>query len=255
VSIEYKSSTATWFRGLRPDVDPVLRLICFPHAGGSAGFFHPWRRWTPPGVELVAVQYPGRQDRINEPCAEDLHDLADRVTGALADLSARPVVLFGHSMGAAIAHEVALRLERTGGPELCRLVVSGRRSPFAAAHPGPDVDDDEALAAEVRGLGGAGSEALVDPDLRTLLLPAIRGDFRMCDTYRARPEDRITGALSAFVGDRDPKVTPDDIRGWTRVTRAVDQARVRVFPGDHFYLDAQARDVVGDIMRSAGIAA
>lgn len=105
------NSVGRWLRRPRPVANPRLRLVCLPHGGGTAGAFYGWTAWLPADVELVAVQYPGRQDRFGEPCLRDMGELADAVAQALLPLLDRPVALFGHSMGAALAYEVTLRLE------------------------------------------------------------------------------------------------------------------------------------------------
>lgn len=142
-----------WFRVHRSRAPrPARRLLCFPHAGGTAQLFHGWPAHLPDDVELLAVRYPGRRDRLREPCITDMTTLADAVTEALAPLTDLPLTLFGHSMGSAVAYEVAVRLDARGRhPE--RLLVSGRAAPHRARPaPVPDGDDD-ALLATVRGLG------------------------------------------------------------------------------------------------------
>jgi pyochelin biosynthetic protein PchC len=115
-----------WLRTFLPRPDATLRLVCFPHAGGSAAAYRTWAGELPENVETVAVQYPGRADRWAEPAHKTMSGLADNVAEALSDLAAKPYVFFGHSMGAAIAYETSLRLRDTGLPEPRLLVVSGR---------------------------------------------------------------------------------------------------------------------------------
>src|SRR4051794_9909349 len=118
-----------WLRRFHPAPQAAARLVCLPHAGGSASYYHPLSAALSPAVEAVAVQYPGRQDRRSEPLVDDLLVLADRLADALAD-EPGPLALFGHSMGAVLAFEVARRLEREGR-EIAALFVSGRRAPTA----------------------------------------------------------------------------------------------------------------------------
>lgn len=161
---------------------PRLRLACFPHAGGSASFFRSWSERLPPDIDLLALQYPGREDRFNEAPATRLEDLADGAALALRDFADAPLALFGHSLGAALAYETALRLESAGAP-LRHLFVSAHPAPHrqrgGALHRG----DEAALLEDVRRQGGA-SELLEDADLRALFLPILRADYQAIETYR-----------------------------------------------------------------------
>src|SRR6059058_3650797 len=111
-----KDVNGTWLRRFGPVLDSGVRLICFPHAGGSASAYVPLARALAPEVEVLAVQYPGRQDRRHEPPIEDVNRLADLAADVLPTDSARPYALFGHSMGALVAYETALRLSQDERP-------------------------------------------------------------------------------------------------------------------------------------------
>jgi pyochelin biosynthesis protein PchC len=230
-----------WLRGYHPAAAGAPRLVCFPHAGGSASFFVPVSAALAPGVEVLAAQYPGRQDRYAEPGLTDVGALADALA---AELRARPparTAFFGHSMGAVVAYEVARRTA------VDHLHVSGRRAP-GDQRPEDDVHtrDDDGLLAEVAGLGAPGSELLADPELRELVLPALRADYTAVETYRWAPGDRLTCPVTALTGDRDPRVTPAEAQRWADVTTG--PFTLRVFPGDHFYLSAQLPAVL-DVLR------
>jgi pyochelin biosynthetic protein PchC len=234
---------SAWLRCYRPLAAPRLRLVCFPHAGGAASAYHGWPRLLPADVELHAVQYPGRQDRLHEPCVTDMAELADAVAAALGPMLHRPVALFGHSMGASVAHEVALRLP---GPGPAGLFVSARRPP--RLHRPRDVGDgDAALLADVRGLDPASSTVLNDPDLRAMMLPAIRADYRLADDYRPSSPGTVGAPVTAYVGDRDPCVNVWQMRAWSEITDS--DFDLTVFPGDHFYLRAHEADLVHDVAR------
>ncbi|MEU8680736.1 alpha/beta fold hydrolase [Streptomyces sp. NPDC048611] len=237
-----------WFRRPRPVPEPRLRLVCFPHAGGAASFFRDWPRWLPADVELAAVCYPGREDRIGLPAVEVMDELADRIAEALVPALDRPLAFFGHSMGASVAHEVAMRIERRHGRVLRRLVVSSRSAPSRLRPSGLSRASDEVLVRDVQELGGTFSAALDHPDLRELLLPTIRADYRLIDDYRpAEPSPRIAVPVTALLGDRDPHVGEADMRAWAEVTEG--DFGLRVLPGDHFYLLEQAPSLVTELGR------
>jgi surfactin synthase thioesterase subunit len=246
VSVVTTDSEA-WIRRFHPAPDGGVRLVCFPHAGGSANFYLPASRLLSPAVEVLAVQYPGRQDRRLEPAVDNIPDLADHVFGAVRTVADRPLALWGHSMGAVLAFEVALRLHRHGLPAPVRLFVSGRRAPSCHRDERVHERGDEALVAELRALGGTASTLLSDPELREMIMPALRADYRAIETYRYRPGPRLSCPLTVLTGDRDPHVTLDEARAWAERTTA--PTELRVFPGGHFFLVDQAAAVIEHVSR------
>jgi pyochelin biosynthetic protein PchC len=233
-------------RHTRPE-RPARRLVCFPHAGGAASFYRPWGQYVDPSVELLAVQYPGRENRFREPLVPAMDPLASAVAGELLTLPALPTVFFGHSMGAAVAYETLLRLAQAGAEHVTRLCVSGR-SPDGSG--GPAVRTDDEVVAAVRSLGGTNAAVFSDPDLRELLLPAIRNDYHLIDGYRRRSDAPVLrAAVHALTGDRDPQVTPDEAAGWRAVTSG--SFSLTVLRGDHFYLVPAAEEVARIAMEPA----
>ncbi|MFD7998263.1 thioesterase II family protein [Streptomyces mirabilis] len=239
-----------WFRryGSAARRAPRLRLVCFPHAGGNAQLFHGWAVRLPADVELLAVRYPGRQERLAEPCVEDMDTLADAVTGALLPHLDRPLALFGHSMGSSVAYETALRLESRHGVVPRRLMVSARSAPHRARPTGLHLRADDDLVAGVRRLGDLGSEAYDVPELRELLLPALRADYRLIENYRpARPPRRVRTPITAYLGRSDPGCDPDAVAAWSELSTA--DFALRTYPGDHFYLAPREAELVADITK------
>ncbi|WP_330301266.1 thioesterase II family protein [Streptomyces sp. NBC_00503] len=249
------SGDPEWFRVFSPAPDASVRLICLPHAGGSASFYFPVAKALSPAVEVLAVQYPGRQDRRLEPLVEDIHTLADRITGALSAYRDKPLALFGHSMGAIIGFEIAQRLEEQGdGP--VELFASGRRAPSTSRGERWHAVGDAELVAEIKSHRAAGSELLDDPEMRALLLPTIRADYKAVETYVHRPGATVHCPVTAFTGDRDPKVTVEEALAWRRHTTGAFHSEV--FTGGHFYLsdhqDAVLRTVSARLAAGAATA-
>jgi pyochelin biosynthesis protein PchC len=230
----------------RPDAANVV--VCFPHAGGSANYFRPLALALPESVELVAVQYPGRQDRLREPLIDDVATLAEQVTPLVAGLGSRPLALFGHSMGASVAFEVARRLERSGGSPVA-LFASARRPPSRPSVKRNHLASDEELVAAVRALGGAGTHLLDDLDFAELLIPLIRADYKAAESYVGEPGAVIDCPVIAIAGDTDPEVSPELARGW--VDHTTGEFTLKVFEGNHFYLDHHTETLATLIARSA----
>lgn len=231
-----------WLRRFHEDPGAGPRLVLFPHAGGSASYFHGLSGLLASTLDVVAVQYPGRQDRRAEPAVQDIRELADHVAGLLIAEAeaARPYALFGHSMGASVAFEVALRLERVGLP-MARLFASGRRAPGRRRPELPDGHGDDALIAELRLLSGTDARLLDDEEVVRMILPALRADYRAIGAYEWRPGDVLGCPVTAMVGDEDPRVGEDDALAWAdHSTGAFELVR---FPGGHFYLGEHGEEV------------
>ncbi|MDF2708689.1 MAG: pyochelin biosynthetic protein PchC [Nonomuraea muscovyensis] len=242
-----------WLRPLREHDVARLRLVCFPHAGGAAGFFRTWAARLPHGIELYGVQYPGRQDRIGDGHATTMDDLAGPVAAALEALAGVPVALFGHSMGAAVAHETARRLESRLGRPLAGLVVSGRPAPDRVRHSDVHLGGEQALLDDLRRLGGTSDEVLDDPALRAIVVPTLEADYRLIETYRPAATAPIRTSVCACVSDADPEVEPGEAAAWKHHTTG--SFELRVFAGDHFYLVPQEAELVAQVLRSCDLPA
>ncbi|MFI6015136.1 thioesterase II family protein [Streptomyces sp. NPDC051243] len=233
-----------WFRGVRAPGAKV-RLVCFPHAGGAAVSYHAWATLTPPEIEVVSVQYPGRQDRLRDPCPATLEELADAITAALRvelpnDL---PLAFFGHSMGSSVAYEVARRLRDVPGRTLTHLVVSGRPRPRLPQEKAPrPVPTDTEILDRVRLLDPEGAAVYEHPDLRPMIMPALRADFGLLAAYRPTHLHRLEVPVTACGGDRDPVCPVEALSSWSDVT--TEGLEVRAFPGNHFYLNSRKEELL-----------
>jgi len=224
-----------WFAVYRPVRNPVLRLFCFPFAGGGTLAFRDWADHLPPEVEVCAVQLPGRESRFKERPYTRLVDLVHDLAGALTTDSTLPYAFFGHSMGALVAFELAHELRRRNqlGPEL--LMVSGCPGP-RLRDPDPPIHDlpEPDFLQELRNLNGTPEPVLANQELLQLLIPLLRADFEACETYEYVPAKPLACPIVAFGGTEDPDLSHEDIAAWSYETAG--SFTQRMFPGDHFYL-------------------
>ncbi|MGW1769424.1 thioesterase II family protein [Streptomyces sp. NPDC002073] len=239
---------------LRPNSTASLRLVCFPHAGGSASFFREWADHVPLGAELMAVQYPGHEGRFRDPLIPTMGGLADEVTAELLAAPVRRTVLFGHSMGASVAYETLLRLEAAGATHFTRLCVSGRAaSGFPADVPQQPLSDAE-LDSRLRTLGGTDPQVLESAALCELFFPIIRNDFFLVDRYRPDPAaPPVHAEMIVLTGDADPRMSEAKADDWAALTTG--PSTTHVLPGDHFYLSAHTETLARLAMTAVPAAA
>jgi medium-chain acyl-[acyl-carrier-protein] hydrolase len=229
-----------------PVWDARLRLFCFPYAGGGASAFFSWQRSLPRGVEVRGVQPPGREGRVRErPIAE----WGPFLDGLMAELVPRldvPFAFFGHSLGATVAFEVARRLRAMGGPQPLHLFASGRTAPHLPMEDPPvHALPEPEFVAELRRLGGTPEEVLGNADLMSILLPLLRADFGLSETYEHTPGDPLDLPITGYGGVRDERVEPERVSAWRQHTRA--GFREVMFPGGHFFLHEDRQSLLADL--------
>jgi surfactin synthase thioesterase subunit len=222
-----------WVRSFRADGVGSCRLVCFPHAGGAATAYAPLARALPPAIEMLALQYPGRQDRLAEPCIDSVDDLVAALLPELRPCLDRPFAFFGHSTGAIVAYEIARVLEAEGVVPL-GLVASGRRGPSTHRDEHVHLGGDRSLLREVARLGGTPPELLADEEVQQMMLPALRGDYKAIETYEWRPGPPLACPIWAVVGEDDPLATESEAAAWR--AQSGPGFQLHVLPGGHFYL-------------------
>ncbi|MBJ7312554.1 thioesterase [Rugamonas sp. CCM 8940] len=228
-----------------------MRLYCFAYAGGSAAVYAGWQNLLGPDIEVCAIQLPGRGGRIAEAPRRALQPLVDELALAVANQPARPFALFGHSLGALMAFEVAqaLRLRRLPLPS--HLFVSGCRAPSLGReakglHLLPNREFIEAL----RGYNGTPAEVLGNAELMALVMPMLRADFALVDDFRYQRRPALPVALTVLAGRDDQAATLDGIENWA--LEADDFRGVQWFDGGHFFLhNAGAAIAIADSIARA----
>ncbi|MER9364285.1 alpha/beta fold hydrolase [Mesorhizobium sp. M0500] len=236
---------------VKGSLEPSYRIVCFPHGGGSVQSFRNWPDYLPDDVELICLDLPGRGKRSAEAAIRRMDVLVPMVIEALRAYSDRPFVFFGHSAGALVAYEIARSLEEAGRPSPFHVVVS--------AHPSADLPpeeppmykyEDDKLTDVIRTLGMVPKRALANEKLLLdFILPPLRADFELAETYDRNRATPLKAAITAMGGVKD-QINTNDLDEWRRLTTSR-FARI-MFDSDHFFTHSMTEEVVGSLLREVG---
>lgn len=230
-----------WFRRFHPSDAEAVRLVCFPHAGGSASYYQRLSAELSPSVDVLAVQYPGRMGRHREAVVDNLDRLVDLLVEPVLGLGGQTPAFFGHSMGAVVAFEVARRL----AVPPAALFVSGRVAPPRSRYTPPHLLSDEHMLAELREFQATDLRLLDHPKARELMMPVLRGDYRAIETYQYRPGPALDCPIAVFAGSDDPVAPVEDTRPWR--DQCTGEFCLRVFSGGHFFLNDHLPEIARDV--------
>ncbi len=225
-----------------------FRLFCFPYAGSGSRIFRSWPLFLPKTIEVCPIELPGRGLRINERSFTELQQLIGAVEVALKNYLDKPFAFFGHSMGALISFELAHRIREKYGISPSHL--------FLSANPAPQIFRDEPpryllpeqdFIEELGRLNGMPAEIFENRELLQLILPAIRADFQVCETYVYQPRPPLHCPFTVFGGTKDQDVPHEDLVAWRKLTDS--NFSLHLFPGDHFYLNTFQKSVLDILTR------
>ncbi|WP_175411367.1 thioesterase II family protein [Streptomyces sp. TRM64462] len=233
-----------WLRGLGSRQETARhRLFVFPHAGAGASAYR-LAPHVPDTVEVVTVQLPGRENRFAEDPLTSVDAVVDELAPLIASRTELPFGFFGHSMGALVAFAVARRLRTMGAPLPARMFLSALRA--------PDLPDREPLHhlpdAELLDRLGRGEFAGLDPELQELLLPLMRADLTLCETYAYEHEAPLPCPFTVLGGSDDDTVREPELAAWHDHTSA--DFELRLFPGEHLYVRGAEPQLAETIMRT-----
>ena len=244
ISANQASMRGAWISP-RTEIDETkVRLFCLPHAGAGTAIYNTWKRFLPPSVELCSIQIPGREARIAEPSYTDCARLIAEATAALSGYMDKPYAIFGHSMGALLAFDLARSLRSAGYPTPSCLFVSGRDATHIPIKHEPihTKSDEDFLAALSLRYGGLPKEVLEMPELMEVYLPILRADMTLLETHQYEALAPLDCPIVALYGADDPNVSPESLDAWREHTTAGFEA-VR-FEGNHFYLTGPSRSAL-----------
>jgi medium-chain acyl-[acyl-carrier-protein] hydrolase len=222
-----------------PKINPraKVRLYCFPYSGASASIYYPWIEILPPSIEVFPVQLPGRGYRVSEAPFEEITCLIQVLDKEILNsLTEKPFALFGHSMGALVAYELSKQLEKNHQLSPLILFVSGHNAPHIPdrADPIHHLEESDFLD-RIRKLNGTPEEILRDKELVDLLLPILRADFKLSETYEWELGKMLSCPIIACGGLQDEYLDKNGLDAWGDLTEH--GSSIRFFPGDHFYLN------------------
>lgn len=232
-----KAAVTPWLLRPRPNTHARLRLFCFPYAGGAATIYRLWQDKLPLSVEVSPVQLPGRGKRLSETPFTDVQAMVRAAAEALRPYMDMPFAFFGHSMGAMISFELARELRREHRVMPRQLFLSARRAPQVKNREKITYNlPDAEFIDDLRTLEGTPKEVLEQPELMQLMMPLLRADFAVCDTYEYVEEPPLDCPISVFGGLQDSGVTREHLQAWREQTTGA--FSLRMVPGDHFFLNA-----------------
>lgn len=236
-----ESPHTRWFPPLHPErPDATVRLYCLPFSGGSAEAYRPWAEELPPWVQLRAVQLPGRRARAGEPALTSVGQVVSAVADAMElEPTELPYGLFGHSMGALLAFELARELRRRDVPQPLLVGVAGWPAPDTGLPHVPITGPltpltDEQFIEVMGGMGAISRQALADPEELERTVRPMRTDFALIEAYTYREGPALASPLGVFSGSEDPLTPLEKLHGWAQQTTGA--VRVRRYDGGHFFL-------------------
>ncbi len=215
-----------------------IRMICLPPAGSSAAIYYPWRKVIGTGMEIHAIEYPGHGIKAREALVDDPAVLASQIAQELKRHGDAPIILFGHSLGAALLWRVLKKLEsEIVSPNIILVVVSGR--PMREFIRGPKnrhlMAQDE-FVREIKKYNNFPDEILGNNEVLQFFLKIFRNDF-LLNEQMLNDQPMVTAMpLLALYGNDDPEITSSEsMEAWASFS--TDWQGCFGIKGDHFYFN------------------
>jgi medium-chain acyl-[acyl-carrier-protein] hydrolase len=231
------TDTSIWVTCPKPNPKAKLRLFCFPYAGGSAWVFRPWLNHLPTTIELCPIELPARGKRWAESPITRLDILIEALKIAILPHLNQPFAFFGHSMGGIVSFELTRLLSKEYNVSPVYLFISGCRAPQIQDLDPPIHNLPEAeFIEELHRLNGTPKAVLENAELMELVLPTLRADFAMLETYNYFGDTPLNCPIAVFGGLQDNEVSYEDLQAWKIQTNQA--FSLEMFEGDHFFIDS-----------------
>jgi len=246
------SSSNKWF--VCPQIKPEAesRLFLFPYAGGGPAVFSKWTAEFPSTIEAQIVHYPGRGSRYNEAPITSLAILVENLAQAIQPLLDKPFAFFGHSLGGTVAFELARHLRQNKLPQPSALFISACAAPQAPGlHPSIHTLPDDEFLNSLKEFGSIPNEILQNTELLDILLPVLRADFELIETYKHVPGETLACPIFAFGGNDDPRVSREQVEGWALQTS--ESFELKYYEGGHFFINMARDSIIGEMASVASL--
>lgn len=241
-----KDITLQWL-GKDPHDTDRFRLFCFPYAGGGGGIYKKWLPHLGNDVSVYPVILPGRERRFSEPPYVSLELLIDDFMEVIKPYLDKPFAFFGHSMGALIAFEVTKRIEQNTNYKPKHLFISAKAAPhIEKSTQNKHLLSNTSLIEELRRMNGTDTAILENKELMDAMLPIIRADFQLLETYHYNPGYLINTPMTIFGGMNDEEVSHKKLVEWATLSRNK-HFQLNLFRGDHFFIHENVSKIIKNI--------
>lgn len=236
-------SNKSWY--LEYDKKPYarIRLFCFHHSGGAASMYYPWVKCLSPNIELIAIQLPGRESRFTEPLTNNLTEIIEILTDGFNSYQHKPFFIFGHSLGGLLAYEFTKSLNRHYSLLPKQLIVSATKAPHLPFRMNYlSKLDGEALKEELKVYSGIDEDILNNDELLQILLPIIKSDFSISETYYYKSSSSLSFDILVLSGKDDKTVSENEVQAWSEHTSG--KFKHLAFPGGHFFIKEHQEEIL-----------
>lgn len=237
-----------WIVKPKPNPQAQIKLFCLPFAGGGSSGFRSWADMLPPQIELCNVEIPGRGARLSELLVRRLEDVLPALAEGIKDELNKPFAIFGHSMGALTGFELSHFIKENYNLQPVHLFFSGRGAPHLPNRDKPIHELSEAdFIREIKSYNGTPREVLEHQELMEIMVPILRADFEVCETYQFHEKPKLKCPLTILCGLQDSGATKEELNAWRELSAG--SFNLRMFPGDHFYLLEHKHKLIETIVR------